>query len=267
MDAATSIERTHGELIDWHEAQLSEHAELTEVLEREPNLTVAQAYAVQAALMQRRIRQGDGLIGYKAALTSKPMQAAVGIDEPVMGTLLGASMLPEGEPISVRNMIKATVEPEMAVVLSHDLTGPDVTLLQAQTAVAAWFPAVEVGDIRTGEKRRSLQMTICSNTFNGGQVVGGPPLAPGGFDPRVEGMVLRHNGEAVGSATGVEVLGHPLEAVVFIANKLAELGLGGLKAGQVIMTGSIVKSVAVAPGDEITAEFTRLGRLSLRFAQ
>ena len=79
-------------------------------------------------------------------------------------------------------------------------------------------------------------------------------------------MVLRVNGEVRGSATAVEVLGDPVNSVVFIANKMAELGLS-LEAGMILMTGSIVRSVTVRPGDEVRAEFTRLGQVSVRFCE
>jgi 2-oxopent-4-enoate/cis-2-oxohex-4-enoate hydratase len=104
---------------------------------------------------------------------------------------------------------------------------------------------------------------VC-NTFNGGHVFGQPLTSPPGIDLRLEGVVLRVNGEVRASATAVEVLGDPLNAVVFIANKLAELGLS-LKAGMVLMTGSIVPSVVVSPGDEVQVDFTRLGQVRVRF--
>lgn len=88
-------------------------------------------------------------------------------------------------------------------------------------------------------------------------------MAPEGIDLRVEGAILRVNGEVRGSATAVEVLGDPINAVVFIANKVWELGWA-LKAGMVLMTGAIVPSLAVEPGDEIQVDFTRLGQVRVR---
>jgi 2-keto-4-pentenoate hydratase len=130
--------------------------------------------------------------------------------------------------------------------------------------VAGYLPAVELGDYRTGDNPRSLQMTLVCNTFSGGIVVGGPLTPPHGLDLRTEGMVLSHNGAVVASATAVEVLGDPLRSVAFIANKLGELG-GTLRAGMVLMTGSIVKSIPLASGDTVGVAFTRLGSLHLGF--
>ncbi len=152
----------------------------------------------------------------------------------------------------------------MAVLLGAELAGPGVTPVQALGAVAGYLPAVELGDYRTAADGRSIQQTLVCNTFSGGVVLGGPLTAPHGLDLRLEGMVLRHNGEAVGSATAVEVLGDPLRSVAFMANKLAELGRV-LRPGMVLMTGSIVRSIPLQPGDRVEVRFTRLGALALSF--
>jgi 2-keto-4-pentenoate hydratase len=72
------------------------------------------------------------------------------------------------------------------------------------------------------------------------------------------------NGVVQGSATGVEVMGNPLHAVALVANKIGAAG-GTLKAGMVVMTGSLIANLPVAPGDHLQVEFTRLGRVQARF--
>jgi 2-keto-4-pentenoate hydratase len=216
--------------------------------------------------MEARVERGDRIIGYKAALTSKAMQEQAGVHEPLLGTLLASRLFEERRAISLKGFIKATLEPEIGVLLKADLRGPGLTPLDALGAIGGYLPCVEIGDIRTGENKRSPQQTIVCNTFNGGHVFGRPLNAPEDMDLRLEGMVLMLNGEVRASATAVEVLGDPLNSVVFIANKLAELGLY-LRAGMVLMTGSIVRSVEVRPGDEVLVEFTRLGRLHVRFSE
>jgi 2-keto-4-pentenoate hydratase len=108
-------------------------------------------------------------------------------------------------------------------------------------------------------------MGIAIHKSNGGIVLGGPMTSPYGIDLRLEGMVISINGEVRGSATGVEVLGDPLSLVAIIANKIGQYG-GTLKAGMVLMTGSIVTAMPVAPGDHLLVEFTRLGKLAVRFS-
>ncbi|HKI97340.1 MAG TPA: fumarylacetoacetate hydrolase family protein [bacterium] len=252
-------------LADWLDERLPLAEPVPEILERAPALTATEAYRIQAALMDRHVARGDRIVGYKAALTSKAMQEMAGVGEPLLGTLLASRVFPEAEPIALGGFLKATLEPEVAVLLRGELRGPGVTPLDALAAVAGYLPAVELGDYRTGENARSLQQTLVCNTFSGGIVLGGPLSAPAGLDLRTEGMVLTRNGEVCGSATCVEVLGDPLRSVAFMANKLAEQG-GWLRPGMVLMTGSIVRSIPLAPGDEVRVDFTRLGTLHLRCA-
>jgi 2-keto-4-pentenoate hydratase len=253
----------HAELTEWLDAALPLHEPVGEILERAPDLAALDAYRIQQALMDRHVARGDRIVGYKAALTSKAMQEQSGVGEPLLGTLLASRVFAEDEPVSLSRFLKASLEPEVAVLLKADLRGPGVTPLDALAAVAGYLPALELGDYRTGDNPRSLQQTLVCNTFNGGIVLGGPLSAPAGLDLRTEGMVMTCNGVLRGSATAVEVLGDPLRSVAFMANKLAELG-GGLRAGMVLMTGSIVRSIPLAPGDSVCVEFTRLGTVRVR---
>lgn len=257
------LEARLSRLTDWLEPRLSQPEPVTEILERDADLTPRDAYLIQRELMERRVARGDRIIGYKAALTSKAMQVQAGMSEPLLGTLMASRLFAEQAPVSLAPFLKATLEPEVAVLLGRDLSGPGVTALDARAAVAGYLPAAELGDYRTGDNARSLQQTIVCNTFNGGIVIGAPLTPPGGIDLRLEGMVLSRNGEPVDSATAVEVLGDPIESVAFMANKLAEIG-GVLRAGMVLMTGSIVKSISLQPDDAVEIAFTRLGRLLVR---
>jgi 2-keto-4-pentenoate hydratase len=252
-------------LVRWLEQRLASSSPVSEVMEQAPRLTVEEAYRVQAELMRRRVRQGDRIAGYKAALTSKAMQQREGIDSPVLGTLLASRGRSEDGPVSLAGFLKGTLEPEVGVVLARDLAGPGVTPQSALAAIAGYVPALEVGDIRSdfSAGRRTLQHTICCNTFNGAYLFG-TALTPPTIDLRREGMVLSCNGRPVASATAIEVLGNPLLSVVFIANRLAGLGLS-LQAGMVLLTGSIVASIPVRPGDRVRAEFTRLGEIGAEF--
>ena len=253
---------TRGALVRWIEQRLASGQPVTEITRQDPQLTVADAYRIQAELMRRRVKQGDRVVGYKAALTSKAMQQREGIGSPVLGTLLASRLRAEAEPVSLAGFLRATVEPEVGVVLARDLAGPGVTPQAALAAIAGYVPAIEVGDIRT-EGRRTLPHTICCNTFNGAHLFG-TALTPPGIDLRREGMVLSLNGQPQASATAVEVLGDPVLSVVFMANQLAEQGLV-LRAGMALLTGSIVSSILVRPGDNVSVEFTRLGQIGVRF--
>lgn len=255
---------THEELVHWLAKELRGPSPVADILERAPDLSLSDAYGIQRALGERWAAAGDRIIGYKAALTSRAMQAREGIDEPLLGTLLQSRLHEEDTPVSLVEFLQATLEPEVGVLLRSDLAGPGVTRLDALAAIAGYFPCVEIGDIRAASDSPSMAHVVACNTFNGGQIFGQPLVSPAGIDLRLEGVVLSVNGEVRGSATAVEVLGDPVNVVVHMANKLAELGVG-LHAGQVLMTGSIVASVAVAPGDDFRVDFTRLGGVRGRF--
>jgi len=256
------------ELAAWLDEALAAPAPVPDILERAPGLTPLDAYRVQLEVMDRRVARGDRIVGYKAALTSKAMQVQTGIPEPLLGTLLGSKVFPEASPVSLseHGFLRPTLEPEIAVVLGRALRGPGVTALDALAAIAGVLPAIELGDYRiaTGTVRTLQGGAVC-NTFNGGIVLGHPLSPLAGLDLRIEGMAMFHNGEPAGSGTGVEVLGDPLTSVAFIANKLGELGRG-LEPGMVLMTGSIVASIPLAPGDHVRVAFTRLGSVEVRIA-
>ncbi|NKC17045.1 MAG: 2-keto-4-pentenoate hydratase [Gammaproteobacteria bacterium] len=256
------------QLIPWFDEALNAPALVPDIRQRKPDITPLQAYRLQAGIMAARVARGDRIAGYKAALTSAAMRAQIGVPEPLLGTLLASKVFPEDEPVSLcgKGFLRATLEPEIAVVLGAELQGPGVDAVQALSASAGYLPAIELGDYRAADAvGHTLIGSVVCNTFNGGIVLGRPLTPPAGIDLRVEGMSLRVNGVPAGSGTGIEVLGDPLNSVAFMANKLAELGLG-LRAGMVLMTGSIIASIAVAPGDHAEVAFTRLGTVQVRIA-
>ncbi|HEX7053158.1 MAG TPA: fumarylacetoacetate hydrolase family protein [Burkholderiales bacterium] len=251
------------EILDYLERQIAGSEPYTDIVEKVPGITIDDAYRLMLALARRKSARGDRLIGYKAAYTSKAMQKANGMDEPIIGCLMQSGLHAEDEPIRLKPGIHTIAEPEVTVLLARDLAGPGVTPLQARSAIGGLFPSIEFADWSVGGKQRSRQMGIAIHKSTGGIVIGSPMSAPG-IDLRVEGAVIRLNGEPRGSGTGVEVLGDPINVVAEIANILARFDTK-LEAGMIVMTGSIVQAVPVAPGDAVEVEFTRLGRVRARF--
>ena len=260
------METTHRELLDWLEGQVFGDQPPADVIERAPGLTVIDAYRLRDALMKRRIAKGDPHIGYKVAGASRAIQAQEHVEGPMVGCLMQSGLYPESAPISIGANKRVKVESEVAMLLKHDLAGPGITSLDALGAIEGLFPAIEVVASRGAGGARSLPMRIIGSKFTGGGIViGGPMSSPLGIDLRLEGMVISVNGDVRGSATGVEVMGNPLNAVALIANTIAAYG-ATLKAGMLLMTGSFVGNIPVSPGDEVRVEFTRLGSVAARFA-
>jgi 2-keto-4-pentenoate hydratase len=258
------MDHTQEALLDWVESQIFGSESPKDVLERAPNLTPAEAYRLRDALMRRRAAQGDRHVGYKVGGASRTMRAQEHVEGPMVGCLMQSSVFSESQPIAVEGYARSNIEAEIGVLLKGELAGPGLTLQDVLPAIEAVFPAFELIRSRGGSSR-SQQMRILSSNFTGGVVIGGPMTSLQGIDLRLEGMVLTLNGEVQGSATGVEVLGNPLNAVALVANTIGEYG-ARLEAGMIIMTGSFIGNLKVKPGDCVRARYTRIGSVNARFA-
>jgi 2-keto-4-pentenoate hydratase len=203
-------------------------------------VNVADAYAVQRAYVERQMQaRRAGTAGYKIGLTSKRMQEMCGIDSPIAGVVLADCVHASGATLAAPSYGRLGLEFEIAVRLKRDLA-PQSTpaLAEVAAAVDAVCPAVEIIDDRRADYRAlDVLSVIADNSWNAGIVLGEfvsnwPDLAT------VEGEVSV-DGHALDRGSGGDVLGHPFHPVAWLAGHLAAQG-GGLRAGDVVMTGSIV---------------------------
>lgn len=229
-----------------------------------PGLDLADAYEIQ--LIQARKRQSEGARarGHKVGLTSAAMRKQLGVDEPDYGHLFD-DMFVAGIEVETQRFLQPRVEPEIAFILNRELRGPGVTLAEAAAAVSFVLPSLELIDSRIVDWRISLRDTIADNASSGGVALGAKPTALGAVDLRLAGCNLSKNGELVDTGTGGAVLGDPLIALVWLANKLAEFDTT-LEAGHVVLPGACTASIPAARGDVFTAEFAELGSVTVRFA-
>jgi len=137
-----------------------------------PDLTVADAYAVQRALIARKLEEGARVVGWKIGLTSRPMQQMFGIDTPDFGHLLDTMALPSGAELPCSQLIAPRVEPEFAFVLARDLAGPGVREEDVLAATEAVALALEVIDSRIEGWRIRLADTIADNASSARFVLG-----------------------------------------------------------------------------------------------
>jgi 2-keto-4-pentenoate hydratase len=232
--------------------------------EWEETLTIDEAYALQLAVLDRRIGSGSRQIGWKVGLTAAPIQEQFNVHEPGFGFLLNDAPHASGEEIDFASLIAPGIENELCMTLSAPLAGPGVTFDAAAAAIASVAPAFELIETR-GDSRGNLAKGIPDNLQQWGIILGTPvPFASLGnlADVRVR---VEINGAPVDEGTGAAVLGNPVNSVVWLANKLAEYGRS-LAAGDVIMTGSFIKQFAVAQGDAFHAEFDGIGVVEVRFS-
>jgi 2-oxopent-4-enoate hydratase len=251
-------------------AALLEEAERTRrpiapPVELDPDLTLDGAYSIQSRNIERRVAAGARRVGHKVGLTSKAMQAQLGVDEPDFGVLLDGMMVEEGQPVRLDKLIAPRVEAEIAFLLAEDLIGPGVTTTDVVKATAGILPVFEVIDSRVADWKITLLDTVADNASSARVVLGGRMTSIDGRDPRLIGGVVTRNGELVATGAGAAVLGNPLTCVAWLANALAPYD-GGLKAGDLVLAGAVHAAFPVAAGDVVRAEFAGLGSVVATFA-
>jgi len=232
----------------------------------DPDLGMADGYAVQQELTRLLLADGDRIVGYKVGLTSKPMQQMIGVDQPDYGPVLASTVYADGDIVSVGSFIQPKLEAEIAFVLGSPLAGPDVSVLDARRAIAGMTAAVEIVDSRFADWRIKLADTVADLASNGAVAVSSRLVPLDGVDPRLIGMVLTRQGELIDTGAGAAALGDPVKVVAWLANTLGEMGVK-LEAGHLIMTGALHAAVPMRPGDVFRADFDRLGPLTVRVAE
>jgi 2-keto-4-pentenoate hydratase len=230
---------------------------------RQP-LGTAEAYAIQDRLRGALLARGERVVGWKTGFTSAATQSMFDTSEPVSGFLLASGVFPSGALVPTARFTSLAVEAEVAFVMRHDLAGPGVTLPRALLAVEGVLPALELIDMRYAGK--AVASDLVADGVSASAIVLGSALTPiSTIDLTLEGLVYELNGAVAATNTAAEVLGNPLISLVWLANHLGTRGLG-LRAGDVVMSGSISTLLRPKAGDTVRASFTRLGTVSARFA-
>ncbi len=227
-------------------------------------LTPAEAYAVQDRLREALVARGERVAGWKAGFTNKAAQAAFGTAEPVCAFLLASGVFPSRAEVPAARFVTLVVEAEVCFVMKHDLAGPGVTPARALLAVAGAVPALELVDFRYSGKPAGTDV-IADGVYANAIVAGSPMTDVSQLDLAVEGLVYELNGTVVATNAGAEVMGNPLNSLAWIANHLGGRGLG-LRAGDLVMSGSVSQLLRPKAGDTVRASFTRLGSVGFRVA-
>lgn len=223
------------------------------------------AYAVQRANTEQWIREGRRVIGRKIGLTAKAVQAQLGVDEPDYGVIFADMAVADGDEIPFSSVVQPRAEAEVALVLDDDLDLEGVTPLDVIGATAYALPAIEVVGSRIAKWDISIVDTIADNASAGMIVLGTRPAALADIDLRMCGMVMETNGAQVSLGAGAACLGNPLNAAVWLARRMVEVGMP-LRAGDVVMTGALGPMAPVAPGDVVEARISGLGSVRAAFS-
>jgi len=226
---------------------------------------VDMAYAIQAHNTKRALDSGRRLVGRKIGLTSPAVQTQLGVDQPDFGMLFADNVIGTGGDAPWRRFIQPRVEAEIAFVFERDLDVPDCTPSELVSAIAYCLPAVEIVDSRITDWKISIVDTIADNASSGMFVLGSAPVRLADVDLRLCGMVLERNGAPVSFGVGAACLGHPLNATLWLARKVAALGYP-LRAGDVVLSGALGPMIPAASGDRIVADIGGVGSVRFGFS-
>jgi 2-keto-4-pentenoate hydratase len=235
------------------------HAPIAPFTVTHPDADIEDAYAVAQRVTELKLAAGRTVKGHKVGLTSKAMQQLSGATEPDYGTLTDDWIVPEGSTIDMTRLNRPLVEIEIAFVLGKELSGPGVNAADVIRATDFVLPAIEIVDSRyAGRGAKPLIDSVADAAWCGLVVLGGRPARLTEIDIRREGAALYKNGMVEESGIGSAVMGNPINAIVWLANKLALFGVS-MAAGSVVLSGSFVKAIPFVAGDTITAMFNTLG--------
>ena len=227
-----------------------------------------EAYLIQDDFVALRAEDKGGIVGYKIALSTEAMRRFVGVEEPQAGALLQRTIYRSPCTLRAADYVRLIVEFEIAVELADDLPVADAPFTRARVAAAvgAVMPAIEIADDRAADYARLARAPldlIADNCWNEGAVLGAPVRDWSALDLATVRGVARINGREVGHGVGAEALGHPLDAVAWIASNLASRGRGMLR-GDVVITGSLVTTKPAKAGDLIEWSVSGLGKAELK---
>ncbi|MGW1783279.1 2-keto-4-pentenoate hydratase [Streptomyces sp. NPDC002143] len=225
---------------------------------------VEAAYAVQQLNVRRGLDAGRRIVGRKIGLTSRAVQAQLGVDQPDFGALFADMAVPDGGEAAAGRLLQPKVEAEVALVLGRDLPHRECTVVDVLRAVDFALPALEIVDSRVRGWDISLVDTVADNASCGLYVLGGTPVPLTAVDLRAVTMTMTRAGETVSEGTGADCLGGPLNAAVWLASALAERG-DPLRAGDLVLTGALGPMVPAAPGDVFEARISGLGSVRVAF--
>lgn len=235
---------------------------------RWPQISIEDAYHISLQVVEQRVAAGDAVVGKKIGVTSKAVQQMLDVHQPDFGFLTRQMHFAEGAAISLsaNQLIQPRAEGEIAFLLKRDLVGPGVTEQDVVDATECVMPCFEIVDSRIQDWRIRIQDTVADNASCGVFVLGEQRLDPRQLDlPNLRMRVFK-NGNQISEGLGSAVQGNPLTAVAWLANTLGQFGIP-FKAGEIILSGSLVPLEPVTAGDRFELTIDGLGSARVSFEE
>lgn len=244
---------------------MRERVAVAPLTERDSAITLDDAYHISLRMLERRLADGERVIGKKIGVTSKAVQNMLNVHQPDFGYLTDAMVFSSGEAMPISELlIQPKAEGEIAFILKKDLTGPGITNADVLAATECVMPCFEIVDSRVKDWKIRIQDTVADNASCGLFVLGDQAVSPRKIDLATCGMVVEKNGSIISTGAGAAALGSPLNCVAWLANTLGRFGIS-LKAGEVILSGSLVPLEPVKAGDFMRVDIGGIGSASVRF--
>lgn len=234
--------------------------------ERISDISIEDAYRIsQHYLALRLARNNEQVIGKKIGVTSEAVQSMLGVYEPDFGFLTDAMRFNEGD-VPIGHLIQPRAEAEMAFLLKEDLVGPDITKEQVLSATEAVMACFEIVDSRIDNWQIRIQDTVADNASCGIFVVSDQKVDPESLNLADSKVTVEKNGAFLSEGQGSAVQGSPLQSIAWLAGTLGQFGTV-LKAGEIILSGSLVPLESVVIGDRMAMTMPGIGELDIRFVE
>jgi 2-keto-4-pentenoate hydratase len=216
--------------------------------------------ATQMAERRRRIDAGEGPLGWKLGMGVPAAMEKLGTDAPLVGYLLEPARVQSGATVDLSGWDNPKLEPEIAVHMGSDLAG-DATREQAEAAIAGLGVAIELVDLDPSQS--DPEAILAADIFQRHVLLG--PVQEGATASGVSAAIARGGEEAASTDDATAATGNPVDLVLHVAATLADAG-ETLRAGEVVICGSVVPALDVSPGDEVEVTLDPLGSLRVSFA-
>lgn len=227
-------------------------------------MTASDAYDVQMINVDLDVAAGATVVGWKAGLTSDAVRRQLGVDSPDFGALLNTCAYGDDEAVPLSRLLQPKVEAEVAFVLERDLPERRVTGADLVRSTAFVLPALEIVASRVAEWDITLLDTVADNASSGLFTLGYTPVRLGDVDLGAIEMSMSDESGVVSKGTGRDCLGHPVNAVVWLANTLWELGRP-LRAGDLVLSGALGPMATVHGPGRFEATIEGVGSVRAKF--
>ncbi len=229
-----------------------------------PENDIDAAYQVQKINNDYWVKAGRERTGFKIGLTAKAVQKQLGVDQPDFGQLFSDMAIPDGAPIPSSAVMQPKAEAEIAFMLKKSLQKKRHNAADIIAATAFILPAIEIVGSRIADWNIKIVDTVADNASSGLFVLGNSPKLLKKLDLGLCGMVMESKGEPVSSGIGMACLGHPINAMIWLADYMSALETP-LGEGDIVLSGALGPMVAAKAGDVMVAKINGIGQVSAHF--